>query len=382
MKNKWLVGVSLIIIVAIIGYFVWKGTRSNLGQQDSYVIGVSAPLTGDGANYGRSTKEGIELAVEELNAAKYLDKPIEIVYEDDKINPTDGINAVNKLINSNKVPVIIGPFGSSVTLAVAPIANKAKVVLVGASATADGIADAGDYVFRITPPNSRQGADVANFCSTKLNAKKAAIIYQNNDYGTTLKTAFEKQFTGNGGTVVISDGVDLGIKDLKTQILKIKGTNPDVVFFPLHVAESGLLLKQSKEMGLNAKFISCDGAMVQDLLDIAGNAAEGSYYTTLALGYGVSDKDISQFNEAFRKKYNKEPDVYAAYYYEAAKIVAKAIKEGGYDSEKIKERLYAMTGDNAYNGVTGKTSFDRNGEVNKSFYVYEVVDGKYKLYKQ
>lgn len=381
MKNKVLVGIFLVIVVILIGQLACQGTGPRSGRQDKYIIGVSAPLTGDGANYGRSTKEGIDLAVEELNAAKYLDKPIEVVYEDDKINPTDGVNAVNKLINSDKVPVILGPFGSSVTLAVAPIANKAKVVLVGASATADGIADAGDYVFRITPPNSRQGADVANFCSTKLNAKKAAVIYQNNDYGTTLKAAFEKQFSENGGIVVSSEGVDLGIKDLKTQILKIKGGNPDVVFFPLHVAEAGLLLRQSKELGLNAKFISCDGAMVQDLLDIAGNAAEGSFYTTLALGYGVSDQDISRFNEAFSKKYGKDPDVYAAYYYEATKIVAKAIKDGGYDSEKIKESLYAMTGDKAYTGVTGKTSFDKNGEVSKSFYVYQVVDGKYTLYK-
>ena len=381
MNKKSIITLLLVVAVAIAGYFIWKTTKSTSNNSEKYIIGCSTPLTGEGANYGRSTKEGIDLAVDELNSAKYLDKPIEIVYEDDKINPNDGINAVNKLVNSNKVPVIIGPFGSSVTLAIAPIVNKAKVVSIGASATADSIADAGDYVFRITPPNSRQGADVADFCSTKLNSKKAAIIFQNNDYGTTLKSSFEKQFTQNGGTVVFSEGVDLGIKDLRTQILKIKGTSPDVVFFPLHVAESGLLLKQSKELGLNAKFISCDGAMVQDLLTIAGNAAEGTYYTTLALGYGVSDNDIKKFNEAFKKKYSKEPDVYAAYYYEATKIVAKAIKEGGYDGDKIKDKLYAMSGENAYNGVTGKTSFDKNGEVNKSFYIYEVVNGAFTLYK-
>lgn len=382
MKMKLILSWILIVVAATTGCFNSKDANSPTSvSREKYVIGCSTPLTGEGANYGRSTKEGIDLAVEELNATKYLDKVVEIAYEDDKINPNDGINAANKLINSDKVPVIIGPFGSSVTLAVAPIANKAKVVLIGASATADNIADAGDYVFRITPPNSRQGADVADFCSAKLNSKRAAIIYQNNDYGTTLKTAFEKQFTQNGGTITISEGVDLGIKDLRTQILKIKQTNPDVVFFPLHVAEAGLLLKQSRELGLNVKFISCDGAMVQDLLTIAGNAAEGSYYTTLALGYGVSDNDINQFNEAFKRKYNKEPDVYAAYYYEVTKIVAKAIKEGGYDADKIKEKLYAMTGENAYNGVTGKTSFDKNGEVNKPFYVYEVVNGEYTLYK-
>ncbi len=380
MFKKLIIALLLITISGATGYFFGKKSNELLAIE-KYIIGCLTPLTGDGANYGKSTKEGIDLAVEELNNENFLDKPIEIAYEDDKINPNDGINAANKLVNEN-IPVIIGPFGSSVTLAVAPIVNKAKVVLIGASATADSIADAGDYVFRITPPNSRQGSDVADFCLTKLNLKKAAIIYQNNDYGTTLRMAFEKQFTQNNGTVTISEGVDLGIKDLKTQILKIKETNPDVVFFPLHVAESGLLLKQSKELGLNVKFISSDGAMVQDLLNIAGNAAEGTFYTTLALGYGVNDNDINKFNISFKNKYAKEPDVYAAYYYEVTKILAKVIKESGYDADKIKTGLYAMTGEKSYSGITGKTSFDTNGEVSKPFYVYEVKDNKYALYSK
>ena len=348
---------------------------------NEYLIGCSTPLTGDGANYGKSTKQGIDLAVKEINNQKILDKPLKVVFEDDKINPTDGVNAVNKLVNVDKVPVIIGPFGSSVTLAAAPIANKNKVVMIGASATADDIATAGDYIFRITPPNSKQGSDVAAFCFDKLQSKKAAVIFQNNDYGTTLKSAFEKKYTELGGEITIDEGVDLGIKDLRTQITKLKSTNPDVVFFPLHVAEAGLLLKQSRELGLNAKFISCDGAMVDDLLNIAGNTAEGTYYTTLALGYGISDNMINSFDSSFRKKYNQDPDVYAAYYYEVTKIVATAIKAAGFDADKIKTFLYSMKGNNAYKGITGVTSFDSNGEVDKSFYVYEVVNGKFQLYK-
>lgn len=377
MNKKSFIIVLVLLIAGMVGYWFWQKQNSI----DQYVIGCSTPLTGEGANYGKSTKEGVDLAIEEINNEKFLDKPLKVIFEDDKINATDGVNAINKLVSADKVPLIIGPFGSSVTLAVAPIVNKNKVVMIGASATADGIADAGDYVFRITPPNSKQGSDVATFCHDKLLSKKAAVIFQNNDYGTTLKTAFESKYKELGGTITISEGVDIGIKDLKTQIVKIKATNPDVVFFPLHVAESGLLLKQAKELGLNAKFISCDGAMVDDLLKGAGTAAEGTYYTTLALGYGVSDDMISSFNENFKKKYNKEPDVYAAYYYEVTKIVATAIKANGFDAEKIKSYLYEMIGDKGYKGITGITTFDKNGEVNKSFYVYKVLNGKFELNK-
>jgi len=373
--------IPLILLVIVLAFTCCNSSNKSKKNALEYVIGCSTPLTGSGANYGKSTKEGVELAIEEINNEKFLDKPLKVIFEDDKINATDGVNAINKLVNADKVPVIIGPFGSSVTFAVAPIVNKAKVVLIGASATADGIADAGDYVFRITPPNSKQGNDVASFCFNKLQSRKAAIVFQNNDYGTTLKNAFVLKYKELGGTITISEGVDLGIKDLKTQIVKIKATNPDIVFFPLHVAESGLFLKQSKEMGLNAKFISCDGAMVEDLINIAGEAAEGTFYTTLALGYGVSDNMINSFNSNFNKKYNKEPDVYAAYYYEVTKIIATVIKTNGFDAEKIKTGLYAMNGLNGYKGITGITTFDKDGEVNKSFYVYQAIKGEFKLYK-
>lgn len=373
--------ISKLLAIVISCFAVTFFNSCNNTNNSSINVGVLAPLTGDGANYGRSTKEGIDLAIEEINNEKFLDKPLKVIYEDDKINAADGVNAINKLINVDKVPLIIGPFGSSVTLAVAPIANNNKVVILGASATADNIKDAGDYVFRITPPNSKQGSDVATFCISKLQAKRAAIIYQNNDYGTTLKTAFENKFKELGGEITISDGVDLGIKDLKTQVLKIKDSKPDVIFFPLHVAEAALLLKQSKELGLNAKFISCDGAMVEDLLKGAGDAAEGTYYTSLALGYGVSDDSINKFNENFKKKYNKEPDVYAAYYYDATKIAANAIKNGGYNADGIKNYLYSLSGDKSYKGISGITGFDNNGEVSKSFSVYEVKDGKFSVIK-
>ncbi|ACF44233.1 ABC transporter substrate-binding protein [Pelodictyon phaeoclathratiforme] len=367
----------LAIIIIISAYLFACGNS----KKETINIGCSLPLTGEGANYGRSVKEGVDLAIEEINQSEMFDLPLKVIYEDDKMDPREGVNAINKLITADNVPIIIGPFGSSITLAVAPIANKNKVVLLGASATADNIKDAGDYIFRITPPNSKQGNDVASFCFNSLNSKKAAIIYQTNDYGTTLKTAFESEYLKLGGEVLIVEGVDLGNKDFKTQILKIKSKQVDVVFFPLHVAESGNFLKQSKELGLNVKFISCDGAMVDDLLKLAGNAAEGTYYTSLALAYGMNDSLINSFNTNFKKKYNKEPDVYAAYYYEVTYILAHALKKANGNIGQIKEILYSINGENAYNGITGLTSFDTYGEVDKSFSIYVVSNNKFSLFK-
>jgi branched-chain amino acid transport system substrate-binding protein len=375
MKN-----ISRSLSIAIFYCIVALSTSCNNANTTN--IGVLTPLTGENANYGKSAKEGIDLAIEELNNQKYLEKPIRAIYEDDKMEARDGINAINKLIASDRVPVIIGPFGSSVVNAVAPIANQTKTVVISASATADNIKDAGDYVFRITPPNSKQGSDVADFCFNKLRAKTAAILFQTNDYGTSLKSAFESEFKKLGGKVVGAESVNNGDKVFKTQLAKIRSTNPDVIFFPLHIAEAGLVLKQAKELSINSKFISCDGARVNDLFSIAGEAAEGSYYTTPALGYGVSDRAIAEFSTAFENKYGKEPDIFAAYYYEVTKLIASTIREGGYNSDAIKRSLYSITGEKAYKGITGMTSFDQYGETaDKSFQVYVATGGKFEIVK-
>jgi len=370
------------VLLSIIAFLLISLHGCSKKQEKVIKVGCSTPLTGEGANYGRSTKEGVDLAVAEINKTNFLGKPFEVIFEDDMMQPKGGVNAIRKLVDVDKVPVVLGPFGSSIVLACAPIANQTKTVIISASATADSIADAGDYVFRITPPNSKQGKDVADFCITKLQTKTAAVIYQNNDYGITLRDAFKTYYEEKGGRVSNLEAANSGDSDFRAQLTKIKKAQPDVIFFPQHYKEGALMLKQAKELGIKAKFISADGAMTEDLLKIAGNAAEGTYYSTLALGYGVSDSMIDDFNEKFKKTYNgRDPDIYAAYYYELTKLVAQAIKESGYDADKIKNYLYTINGPKSYKGITGITSFDKKGEVDKAFYIYEVKGGKFVISK-
>lgn len=349
--------------------------------QAGATLGVLTPLTGDGAVYGVATRKGVDLALEEINAAGGVrGKPLNVVYEDDRMSATDGVSAFQRLIATQKPSAVIGPFGSSVVLAVAPIANSAKVPILSASATADSIADAGDYVFRITPPNSRQGADDATYSWTKLGARRAMVIFQNNEYGLTLRDAFVRKFRELGGEVVAQEGFDLGATDYRAALGKARSLRPDVIFFPLHSQESTLLLRQAREQGVSTKFISADGAMTSELIEGAGPAAEGAYFSTLALGFGVADQQIEAFKAAHARKYGAgEPDVYSAYYYEATKLMAKAIETGGTQPEQVKTALYAMTGDKAFMGITGRTSFDAKGEVDKPFYIYQVQQGKFTL---
>lgn len=364
-----------ILLIAILALPLACGKK----EAGEIKIGVITPLSGEGATYGEATKRGVDLAVAEINAQGGVNgKKVRIIYEDDQINPQVGTQAIQKLINVDKVPVILGAFGSSVSLAVAPIAEQNKVVLFSASSTADALKDAGDYFFRNVPPNSRQGQSAARFALEKLNAKKAAILYMNNDYGISLTESFKTYFQNNGGSVVETDVYNPGDRDFRSQLSKIKDTNPDVVFYPGHYQESGLILKQARELGINVPFIGGDGSYSPELISIAGNAAEGSYYTLMAMGYGVADEQIDQFTNSFETSYGIEPDVYSAYAYDAIQVIVNAIRNGGYSSDGIKQALYATKN---FLGVTGYTSFDANGEVDKEFSVYIVKDGKFEPYQ-
>lgn len=366
-----------ILLVALLAFgFSWPWGKK---KEKGIKIGVITPLTGDGATYGMATKRGLDLAAEEINNKGGIKgKKLKLIYEDDQMKPEMGINAINKLIHFHKVPVVIGAFGSTITLSIAPIAESNKVVLFSASSTADEIKDAGDYIFRNVPPNSLQGRSASEFAVKKLNAKTASIFYMNNDYGITMKKAFENSFKELGGTVLLIENYNQGDKDFRTQLSKIKEKQPEVIFYPGHYQESGLILKQAKELGIKAIFIGGDGSYSPELIKIAGEAAEDSYYTLMAMGYGVADDEIIKFVKSYKQKHKEAPDVYSAYAYDSLNIIAEAIKKGGYSAEGIKSELYKING---FCGVTGITSFDGFGEVNKPFYIYSVRNGKFVLHK-
>lgn len=367
-----------IAIVISMAVFVLIGCKSNNKDNEVLKIGCITILSGDVATYGKETQQGLELAIEEANQSGMLKgRKIEVIYEDDKIDAKTGTQVINKLINIDKVPIIIGAFSSRVTLAISPIAEEKKVVLLSASATADAIKDAGDYIFRIVPPNKVQGTSAAKFIKNIIKKNNVAVFYVNDEYGVSLASEFRKAFEGLNGNIVFYDAFSPGQKDFKTPLNKIKGTNPDVIYFPGQAAETGLILKQAKELGMNVKFVGGDGSYSPDLIKIAVNAAEGTYYTLMAMGYVVSDSLIQTFTHKFIKKYGTEPTVYAGYAYEAGKIVSKVLSETAYQSDSLKNHLYKLKN---FKGITGYTTFDKFGEVDKEFYIYYIKNGKFIRY--
>lgn len=348
------------------------------GKKDdqSYKIGVITPLTGTRATYGAATKRGVDLAAEKINKQGGVNGVrIDIIYEDSQGEPALATNALQKLINVNNVPVVLGAFRSAETQAIAPIAEKQKVILFSASSTADDIKYAGDYIFRNVPTNSDQGTTAALFVLQFLEKKKAAVLYQNDDYGKSLAEAFIRSFQERGGSVVVKETFESKQRDYKTVLAKVKQKRPEVVFFPGNYEECAIILKQARELRFMEPFVGGDGAYSPQLFEIGGRAVENSYYTLMAMGYGISDDLIEFFRRSFIEKYAEEPDVYSAYAYDAIITIAEAIKQSAYSADSIKGALYRME----FKGITGITRFDSYGEVTKPYYLYQAKKGNFEL---
>lgn len=366
--------VVLVLLVAAIGIGA-QGCAPQQGEgEEVYDIGVIGPLTGEGAAYGEAMKRGIELAIEEVNQSGGVNgHRLEAVYEDDQLLPKEGVAAFNKIVSTHDVPVIIGSAASRVTMTLAPLAEEQQVVLFSSISTTDDLRDAGDYIFRNVPPNSMQARTASKFVADELNAGNVAILYKNDDYGANLANAFRDQMNERGIEIVFDQPYDPSQRDFRNLLSQLKESSPEVVFFPGNYQDNGLILKQAREASIDAPFVGGDGAFSTELINIAGTAAQNSYFTMM----GIPDQEkVKPFVQRYQEEFGeKEPNVFAYYAYDALKIIAKAIEEGGYTAQGIKEALYSME----YDGLTGRTSFDSFGEVNKPYSIYTVGDDDFQI---
>ncbi|MBN1882935.1 MAG: ABC transporter substrate-binding protein [Deltaproteobacteria bacterium] len=343
------------------------------------VIGAILRLT-LGASDGTPAKKGVEFAVEEINEAGGINgRPLEVIYEDSKDNATDAVNAANKLISLDKVPVIIGPMMSGNTLAAAPIAEDNGVVLISPNATSPKVSEAGEFIFRGCSRIDMQSEALVKYAVEKYGVKKAAILYSNEPYGEGFAKLLKLYFEEYGVEVVVEESFMRGDTDFKAQLTKISGYEFDLLCVPGYLQETAPAISQARTIGITAPSLGGFGDMAPLYIELAGYAGEGHIIT------GEYDEDYdTPKNKAFVKKYYqyikenpKDPNniMFAAITYDMVYLVAEAMKEVGTDPTAIKDYLDTVSD---FDGVTGKLSFDENGDVVKGgIYIFEVVDGKY-----
>ena len=274
----------IIIVVALVRTPASGPSTADTGASSGTIsVGAVVPLTGDGASYGVPIRRAGELAVEEINAAGGIaGKQVSVVWEDGKCEGKEATSAAQKLINVDQVKVIMGGVCSSETLAMAPLAETAKVLVVSPSATSPDITAAGDFIFRTSPSDAAAGSVAAEYAYSKMGAKKAAVISQTTDYAQGLRKVFTTRFKALGGEVVADETYNAGDTDMRTQILKVKTGAPDVIYLLPQADVSGILiLKQLKANGVTAKLLSAEAMIGRNT--VAQNLFSGKNPATTIL---------------------------------------------------------------------------------------------------
>ena len=273
MSKKLSLGLVFVLVISLLA-------GCGKAESDKIKVGLDYELSGQVATYGQGLVEGIELAVKEINAAGgVLNKQIKLVKSDNKSENAETANVATKLITRDKVVAILGPATSGNAKAAIPVANKNKVPLISASATDDDVTvdsngKVREFAFKTCFNDSFQGSILANFASSDLKSKEAAILLDNtSDYSKGLVKSFKETYKSLGGTIVAEQAYQQKDKDFKAALTNIKDSNPDVLYVPGYYEEVGLIVKQARELGLDVPIIGGDGYDSPKLTDLAGKDA-------------------------------------------------------------------------------------------------------------
>ena len=365
---------TISLVISIFSSFacVQKGGDPGLSNTgDTIKVGVYGDLTGQTSSFGQSTKNGIELAVEEINNAGGVNgKKIVLVIEDDQGRPEQAKTVVSKLINQDKVHAILGEVASTNSLAAAPVAQEAKIPMITPSSTNPKVTEVGDYISRVCFIDPFQGSVMAKFAANTLKAKTAAILGDvNSDYSKGLTQFFEEEFTKLGGRVVTKEAYTQTDPDFKGQLTKIRNLNPDVIYVPGYYGQVGIIAKQARELDMNMPLLGGDGWDSPELWKLGGAALKNAYISN---HYSAENPapEIQNFVKAYKAKFGVVPDSLAALAYDAAKVLADAVKRaGGTDPAKLKDAINATKD---FKGVTGSISLDSGRNAVKPAVVLEL----------
>ena len=356
-KGIWVAG----IIIALLIYFgpsqleKWD-TKNN---EEAIAIGFIGPLTGDAVSYGEPISNAVRLAVDEINATGGVKgKMIEIIYEDGKCTSKDAINATQKLVNVDKVDIIIGGICSGETLAMLPITEPAGVLVLSPSASSPDLTGAGEFFFRNNPSDDSGGTFLAGLMSEY---SKVAIISEETDYAGALRKVFIESFEAGGGNVVADESFAPKTGDFRSILTKIKAAEPEaIVINPQTEIAGGTIAKQAKELEITADLYGSNILSGSKAIEIGGENLEGIVLFD-SPGLNPENPRAVAFLKNYEEKYGElSIEFYLGAAYDNVYILAEAIGVVGTDTEMLRKYLNNMR---MFKGVIGTYEFDENGDL-------------------
>jgi branched-chain amino acid transport system substrate-binding protein len=330
-------------------------------------IGHVAPTSGGQADLGKDNENGARMAIDELNAKGVMlggkKAKFELLAEDDGADPKQGTAAAQKLVDS-KVNGVIGHLNSGTSIPASKIYSDAGIPQISPSATNPKYTRQGyKTTFRVVADDVHLGGTLGRYAVKDMKGKSIAVIDDRSAYGQGVADEFDKGVKAAGGKTVDRQFTNDKATDFTAILTAIKAKNPDIVFYGGMDAQAGPMLRQMKQLGINAKFMGGDGICSSRLPELAaGTAADGQIVCAEAGGVeGAAKKSMDDFKAAYKKKYNAEVQIYAPYVYDAVMVMADAMKKA--NSADPAKYLPVLAKTSGYKGVTGTISFDEKGDV-------------------
>ena len=376
--NKMMRWTAAIVMVAaavsgLTGCGAEKKTSAVMGDAKVAKVGFLNGVTGGVAAYGIAEKGGFDLAVEEVNHGGKIHFDVEMA--DTKGNIQQAVSAAQKMISDKKV-IVIGPLISGEYKAVGPLFQKAKIPLLGAATTAEGLMEIGDYMFRNCVPESKNIPQTVAKTHKLLGYKRVAVLYSNNnEHQVSAYKIFKKSLEAEGVEIVLTETFADKDTDFSAQLTKIHDVKPDAVIVAGYYQEGGLILKKMREMGMDQPVLGDNGFVSPELVKIAGKAADNVYVSSM----WSPDRDSEatrEFVKNFRAKYNHDPDNFAACAYVSVKLAAKAMEDAGttIDSAKLRDALAKVQN---FESAVGSMTFNGSGDPEVDLVLLKVENGKY-----
>jgi len=352
-------------------------------REKTIKIALGLPLTGDIASLGQGIKRAAEMAIEEANASGKFPVKIETIAFDDRSDPKEAVSVANRIVSDPDVIGVIGHFNSGCSIPASSVYAAAHLpMLTPASSnptlTTQQLSPQWTWpknIFRGNTTDNVQGAVGADFVFKNLKVTKAAVIHDKTAYGQGVGEEFKKQFLADGGTMVAFEGLQVGDRDFRSLLTRVKSQGPNALYFGGMFSEGGILVRQARDIGFTGAFVTCEANYDPAFLNVAGKAAEGAYVTFLGSPPELLPS-AREFVERYKKRYpNNDLKSYDHYGYAVASILLTALHAVGPDRDKI----IAYIHQNKFEGPLGTTSFDEKGDtLNKTITLFQVQNGVFK----
>jgi branched-chain amino acid transport system substrate-binding protein len=370
---------AAILIVGIAGAAFFLMRRGD-DTPAAFEIGVLMPMTGSGSVWGQNGQRAVRLAVDEINASGGVHgRPVSLVFEDTRSVPRDAVSAFRRVVDERGVRLVVVDMISSDVLAIAPIAERQKVLIISPGASNPAITTAGDFVFRNWPSDALQGVMDARYAREVLGWKRAAVLAIRNDYGDALTAVFKDTFEKAGGKVVYADTFAQGESVFRPLVARLRSQIIDGVFLPGYPQEIPVLVSQLREQGVTTPLLGTESFQDVSVVSGAGKAIEGAVYSIPKSPDGASPR-VQAFRESFKQRFGEDPGVPADVVYDALHLLVEGARSapptatGPALAEAVRDYLYKVRD---YGGASGLTNFDANGDAIKPFEFRTIRDGRF-----